>query len=79
MLHEHKHSMIIKSTLIHRKGTYHSQNICTCLPLLSAQVPRNDPRKNIVKLHFMVFASTTKETTDEYDIAIDCPIDFTEF
>ncbi|MCR5483568.1 MAG: hypothetical protein K6E99_04110 [Bacilli bacterium] len=38
-----------------------------------------DARKNIGKLHFMVFASTTKETTDEYDIAIDCPIDFTEF
>ena len=31
------------------------------------------------KLHFMIFASTTKETDDDFDVIIDCPIDFTVF
>ena len=38
-----------------------------------------EAQKNLGKLHFMVFASTTKETDDDFDIKIDCPIDFTEF
>ena len=36
-------------------------------------------KKNMDKLHFMIFASTTKETDDDYDVIIDCPIDFTVF
>ena len=36
-------------------------------------------RENLGKLHFMVFASTTKEEDDDFDIEIDCPIDFTSF
>ena len=34
-------------------------------------------KKNMDKLHFMIFASTTKETDYDYDVLIDCPIDFT--
>ena len=38
-----------------------------------------EAKENIGKLHFIVQASTTKDTDDGYDIQIDCPIDFTEF
>ena len=38
-----------------------------------------EAKANIGKLHFIVLASTTKETDDDFDIKIDCPIDFTEF
>ena len=35
--------------------------------------------KNIKSLHFIVSASTTESTEDDYDIQIDSPINFTEF
>ncbi len=38
-----------------------------------------EAKENIGKLHFIVQASTTKDTDDGFDIQIDCPIDFTEF
>ncbi len=38
-----------------------------------------DAKENLGKLHFVVFASTTKDKNDDYDVKIDCPIDFTEF
>ncbi len=39
----------------------------------------NNAVKNIKDLHFIVSASTTESTEDEFDIQIDSPINFTEF
>ena len=38
-----------------------------------------EAKANMGKLHFIVQASTTKETDDDFDIKIDCPIEFTAF
>jgi hypothetical protein len=45
----------------------------------SSLIFTREAKANMGKLHFIVQASTTKETNDGYDIKIDCPIDFTSF